>query len=122
MKLAIFGSSVVSAYWNGAATYYRGMCAALHARGHQIRFVEQDIAIDEIYRQQQRDLAEDPPYCEVRVVAGWDALERELRAAMRETDLVVKCGKTGAFDREMEEWLVGFPSPPDPLSLKGRGG
>jgi spore maturation protein CgeB len=103
MKIAIFGSSVVSAYWNGAATYYRGMCAALHARGHRIRFVEQDI----YERQQHRDFAEDPPYCEVRVVSGWEALERELRAAQRWADLIVKCNDTGAFDREMEEWLVG---------------
>src|SRR6476659_5269346 len=107
MKWAIFGSSVVSAYWNGAATYYRGMCAALHARGHHIRFVEQDIAINGVFRQQQRDLVEDPPYCEVRVVAGWPTLEAELQEARRWADLIVKCGKTGAFDREMEEWLVG---------------
>ena len=25
MRIAFFGSSLVSAYWNGAATYYRGL-------------------------------------------------------------------------------------------------
>jgi spore maturation protein CgeB len=108
MKLAIFGSSVVSAYWNGAATYYRGMCAALHARGHQIRFVEQDI----YDRQQHRDFPHDPPYCEVRVVSGWEALERELHAAVAWADLIAKCSNTGAFDREMEAWLAGPATPP----------
>ncbi|MDQ3703511.1 MAG: glycosyltransferase [Chloroflexota bacterium] len=103
MYLIIFGSSVVSAYWNGAATYYRGMCRALHARGHRIRFVEQDI----YERQQHRDLPADPPYCEVRVVTGWAALVRELESARAEADLILKCNDTGAFDREMEEWLVG---------------
>lgn len=26
LEIAFFGSSLVSAYWNGAATYYRGLC------------------------------------------------------------------------------------------------
>ncbi len=103
MYLIIFGSSIVSAYWNGAATYYRGMCRALHDRGHRIRFVEQDI----YQRQQHRDLPTDPSYCEVRVVSGWASLERELEDARAHADLIVKCNDTGAFDREMEEWLVG---------------
>ncbi|HEX2034360.1 MAG TPA: glycosyltransferase [Chloroflexota bacterium] len=102
MRISIFGSSILSAYWNGAATYYRGMCRALHERGHQIRFVEQDI----YERQQHRDLKEDPSYCEVRVVSGWPALEAELLAARAEADLIVKCNDTGAFDQEMEEWLI----------------
>jgi spore maturation protein CgeB len=102
VRLVVFGSSIVSAYWNGAATYYRGLCAALHARGHAVRFVEQDI----YDRQRHRDLPDDPPYCEVRVVAGWAALERELAAARAEADLIVKCNDAGAFDRETEEWLV----------------
>ncbi len=103
MYLIIFGSSIVSAYWNGAATYYRGMCRALHDRGHRIRFVEQDI----YQRQQHRDLPTDPSYCEVRVVSNWASLERELEDARAHADLIVKCNDTGAFDREMEEWLVG---------------
>jgi spore maturation protein CgeB len=108
MRLAFFGSSLVSAYWNGAATYYRGLCAALHARGHTVRFVEQDI----YDRQRHRDLAGDPPYAEVRVVAGWEALERELAAARADADLIVKCNDSGAYDRETEEWLVGSGGPP----------
>ena len=52
MKVVLFGSSLVSAYWNGAATYYRGICKALHARGHEIVFVEPDL----YERQQHHDL------------------------------------------------------------------
>ena len=37
-SFAFFGSSLVSSYWNGAATYYRGLIRALHARGHRITF------------------------------------------------------------------------------------
>src|SRR3546814_7547913 len=55
MKIAFYGSSLLSAYWNGAATYYRGMLPNLAAMGHEIRFYEPD-AFD---RQQHRDI--DPP-------------------------------------------------------------
>ncbi len=52
MRIAFFGSSLVSAYWNGAATYYRGIIQALHDLGHRITFYEPD-AFD---RQRHRDL------------------------------------------------------------------
>lgn len=32
LNVAFFGSSLVSAYWNGAATYYRGLIKALNER------------------------------------------------------------------------------------------
>ena len=38
LSIAFFGSSLVSAYWNGAATYYRGLLAALATRGYRITF------------------------------------------------------------------------------------
>ena len=36
MRIAFYGSSLVSSYWNGAATYYRGMIKALAALGHEV--------------------------------------------------------------------------------------
>jgi spore maturation protein CgeB len=101
MKLVLFGSSLVSAYWNGAATYYRGICKALHARGHQVVFVEPDI----YDRQQHRDLAADPPYAEVRVCRGWVDLERELERA-RSADLVAKCSGVGGWDMELASGVL----------------
>src|SRR5512133_1545933 len=62
MRIAFFGSSLVSSYWNGAATYYRGLLRALSRRGHDITFYEPD-AFD---RQSHRDLA-DPPWARVVV-------------------------------------------------------
>ena len=38
LNIAFFGSSLVSAYWNGAATYYRGIIRALYGRGHDVTF------------------------------------------------------------------------------------
>ena len=50
LNIAFFGSSLLSAYWNGAATYYRGIIRNLDALGHRITFYEPD-AFD---RQQRR--------------------------------------------------------------------
>lgn len=52
MKIAFYGSSLVSSYWNGAATYYRGILRDLAQRGYQISFYEPD-AFD---RQKHRDI------------------------------------------------------------------
>ena len=53
LDIAFFGSSLVSAYWNGAATYYRGIVRALHELGHRVTFYEPDAYA----RQQHRDIA-----------------------------------------------------------------
>ena len=51
MKIFVFGSSITSSYWNGAATYYRGIYKQLNAVGHQVTFAEPDA----YGRQQKRD-------------------------------------------------------------------
>lgn len=106
MRLVFFGSSLVSAYWNGAATYYRGLCKAMHARGHEIVFVEPDI----YERQQHRDLVDDPDYAEVRVCRGWDDLARELRRAAG-ADLVAKCSGVGAWDMPLARGVLELQRP-----------
>src|SRR2546421_7269191 len=65
LDIAFFGSSLVSAYWNGAATYYRGIIRALAARGHRITFYEPDA----FGRQQHRDIP-DPSWARVTVYAA----------------------------------------------------
>src|SRR5437868_4971967 len=105
MKLVLFGSSLVSAYWNGAATYYRGISKALHARGHQVVFVEPDL----YERQRHRDLVQDPPYAEVRVCSGWSDLEREVKRA-EGADLVAKCSGVGGWDMELAEAVLHLAS------------
>lgn len=98
LRIAFFGSSLVSAYWNGAATYYRGIIRALHALGHQVTFYEPD-AYD---RQQHRDIA-DPAWARV-VVYGADgeaAVWRALTDA-RQADLVIKTSGVGVFDELLE--------------------
>lgn len=105
MKIVLFGSSLVSAYWNGAATYYRGICKAMHERGHQVVFVEPDL----YERQLHRDLEDDPPYAEVRVCQDWSDLEQELERA-RDADLVAKCSGVGGWDLELAEGVLALRS------------
>ena len=78
MNVAFFGSSLVSSYWNGAATYYRGIVRALHERGHRVTFFEPDA----YERQAHRDI-DDPPWAEVVVYEPdrWEEALERLRAA-----------------------------------------
>lgn len=105
MKIAWFGSSLVSAYWNGAATYYRGVIRALAARGHQVTFYEPDA----FERQAHRDI-EDPPWAEVRIYpATIDDALRMLDAA-RGSDLVVKASGVGVLDGLLEAAVLDLQS------------
>jgi spore maturation protein CgeB len=99
MRIAFFGSSLVSSYWNGAATYYRGLLKALAALGHEITFYEPDA----YQRQQHRDI-DDPDWARVVVypasAAGW---QRCLDTAVAGCDLLVKASGVGVFDVELEQ-------------------
>lgn len=107
MKIAFFGSSLVSAYWNGAATYYRGVIRALDARGHRITFFEPDA----YQRQQHRDI-EDPPWARVVVYSaeGESGVHSALEQARR-ADLVVKASGVGVFDELLERAVLDLQSP-----------
>jgi spore maturation protein CgeB len=43
MKIAIFGLAVSSAWGNGHATHWRGLCRELGNRGHDVTFFEKDV-------------------------------------------------------------------------------
>ncbi len=98
MHLTFFGSSLVSCYWNGAATYYRGLLGALAERGHRITFCEPD-AYD---RQAHRDLLEDPSYARVIVYRSEAERNRLIAQAFAESDWVIKCSGVGVWDAELE--------------------
>lgn len=101
--IAFFGSSLVSAYWNGAATYYRGIIRALAARGHRVTFYEPD-AWD---RQKHRDIA-DPPWCRVVVYEPTtDGLARALDDA-RGADVVVKTSGVGVMDDDIAAGVLSI--------------
>jgi spore maturation protein CgeB len=106
MKIAFYGSSLLSSYWNGAATYYRGILSALAPLGYDITFYEPD-AFD---RQQHRDI--DPPAYATSVVypANDDALRAVLAEAAK-ADIVVKASGVGVFDAELIEGITRHARP-----------
>ena len=110
MKIAFYGSSLVSSYWNGAATYYRGMLSELARHGHDITFYEPD-AYD---RQANRDI--DPPaYAKVVVYPATVDAARGVIAEASEADVVVKASGVGIFDDLL---ITALPAAARPDALK----
>jgi spore maturation protein CgeB len=107
LDIAFFGSSLVSAYWNGAATYYRGIIRALHGRGHRVTFYEPNA----YGRQEHRDMA-DPEWARVVVYSG-DTEAAALAAVeqARGADLVVKASGIGIFDTLLESAVLELQRP-----------
>ena len=106
MKMAFYGSSLLSAYWNGAATYYRGIIRALAGLGYEVTFYEPDV----YDRQKNRDI--DPPdWCRVVVYDGTvEALQR-VTAEASQADIVVKASGVGFEDDRILEAVLAAASP-----------
>jgi spore maturation protein CgeB len=106
LNISFFGSSLVSAYRNGAVTYYRGLIRALHDRGHHITFYEPDAH----ERQQHRDI-EDPDWARVIV---YPPSEPDVLNAMEHacnSDVVIKCSGVGVLDDLLEEGVLELQRP-----------
>src|SRR5690554_5144709 len=90
LNIAFFGSSLVSAYWNGAATYYRGIIKTLHQQGHQVTFYEPDA----FGRQANRDIP-DPDYARVVVYQPTFAEVNKCIEAAKNSDIIIKASEIG---------------------------
>jgi len=104
MKIFVFGSSLTSTYWNGAATYYRGIYKNLHRLGYEIIFAE-----PAIYDRQAHQDVTDLDYVDVRVyqsAADIPALLKEAAGA----DVVIKHSGVGAEDERLEKDVLGCRS------------
>lgn len=106
MKIAFFGSSLLSSYWNGAATYYRGMIQALHARGHSVTFYEPD-AYD---RQSHRDI-EPPDWANSVVYAPDEGSASRCLEKARAADLIIKASGVGVLDGFLEAAVPELRTP-----------
>ena len=107
LEVAFFGSSLISAYWNGAATYYRGLTRALARRGHRISFYEPDAW----ERKEHRDIP-NPDWA--RSVIYKAQTEREVDEALnqaRNADLIVKCSGVGVWDEYLESGVFRVAKP-----------
>jgi spore maturation protein CgeB len=96
MKIFAFGSSILSSYWNGAATYYRGIYKYLARRGHSITFAEPDA----YGRQQHRDSG-DYSYVHSVVYQPQADVDRMLAMAA-DADIVIKHSGIGVDDALLE--------------------
>lgn len=104
--IAFYGSSLTSSYWNGAATYYRGLIRALAGRGYAVTFYEPDV----YDRQKNRDI--DPPdWCRVVVYDGTIDAMRSVVAEAAGYDVVVKASGVGFEDDALLAGLVEAAAP-----------
>jgi spore maturation protein CgeB len=107
LDIAFFGSSLVSSWWNGAATYYRGIIRGLAGLGHHVTFYE-PTAYD---RQAHRDIP-DPDWATVVVYDATD--EAAVRAVVDRgagADVVVKTSGVGAYDDVLEDAVHDLRGP-----------
>jgi spore maturation protein CgeB len=104
MRIFVFGSSITSSYWNGAATYYRGIYRNLASLEHDITFAEPDI----YNRQQNRDISE-VEYANVIVYQTPRDLD-DLLALAGTADLIIKHSGVGADDELLERRVLEFKS------------
>ncbi|GGE32238.1 hypothetical protein GCM10007276_06820 [Agaricicola taiwanensis] len=106
MKIAFYGSSILSSYWNGAATYYRGLLRALAERGYDITFYEPDV----YDRQKNRDI--DPPdWCKVVVYDGTIEALKRVATEAGNADIVVKTSGVGFEDDALLSHVLAASSP-----------
>lgn len=96
MRIFAFGSSIVSSYWNGAATYYRGCYKYLSRLGYDITFAEPDA----YGRQQHRD-SDDFSYVHSVVYRPTVDLDRMLKLA-QDADIIIKHSGIGVDDALLE--------------------
>lgn len=106
MRVAFYGSSLLSAYWNGAATYYRGIIKNIASRGYAVTFYEPD-AFD---RQAHRDI--DPPaWCRVVVYEATEQAVRKVITEAAQADIVIKASGVGVFDDVLLEGVMASARP-----------
>ena len=106
MKIGFYGSSLLSSYWNGAATYYRGLLKALAGHGHEITFYEPDV----YERGQHRDI-EPPEWCRVVVYEGTLAALHRVAGEAGGYDVVVKASGVGFEDDALIRAVLAHARP-----------
>jgi spore maturation protein CgeB len=100
VKVFVFGSSIVSSYWNGAATYYRGCYKYLSRMGYDITFAEPDAYA----RQQHRDSGD---FSFVRSLVYRPGVDLdEMISCASHSDVVIKHSGIGVDDATLERRIL----------------
>jgi spore maturation protein CgeB len=106
VRIGFWGSSLVSAYWNGAATYYRGVLRSLANLGHEITFFEPDA----YERQKHRDIP-DPEWARIVVYNAHDRQQLDAHLVASERfDVIVKASGVGVLDEFLEARVSRMPA------------
>jgi spore maturation protein CgeB len=82
MKVVIFGLTISSAWANGHATLWRGLCRALHAARHRVVFFERDVP----YYAQHRDMTE-AEWCRLILYDDWSAISDRATKELADADV-----------------------------------
>lgn len=98
MKIVFFGSSLLSSYWNGAATYYRGILKELSRRGYAITFCEPDI----FDRQKHIDLPSPDWARSIVYTPDIHGLHKAM-TELNDADIAVKASGIGIFDEYLAD-------------------
>ncbi len=84
LRIVVLGLSITSSWGNGHATNFRGLVRALTARGHDVLFLERDVA----WYAEHRDLPE-PPFGRTRLYGSIGQLRDASGADVRDADVVI---------------------------------
>jgi spore maturation protein CgeB len=84
MRIVVLGLSITSSWGNGHATTYRGLLRELAALGHDVLFLERDVA----WYAGNRDLRH-PGYARVELYANLQELTTRYACEVRNADLVM---------------------------------
>lgn len=84
LKFVFLGLSITSSWGNGHATTYRALIRELAARGHDILFLERDVA----WYAGNRDLP-NPSYCRVELYGTTEECKGRFAREVRDADVVV---------------------------------
>jgi spore maturation protein CgeB len=84
MRIVIFGLTISSAWGNGHATLWRGLCRALGEAGHAVTFFERDVP----YYASHRDVSE-PDGCRLILYARWAETAPAARDLVRNADVAM---------------------------------
>jgi spore maturation protein CgeB len=100
LKFVILGLSITSSWGNGHATTYRGLVRELVARGHDVLFLERNLA----WYAANRDLPK-PPYGRTALYDSLPQLKKRFASAIRNADCVI----VGSYVHEgaaVGEWVI----------------
>jgi spore maturation protein CgeB len=84
MRVVIFGLTISSAWGNGHATLWRGLCRALGERGHEVTFFERDVP----YYAAHRDALE-PAGCQLRLYSQWEHIREPAAKAVAAAEVAM---------------------------------